>query len=160
MLGKGRGGALTFILGHFATANHEFYSALIAVDVLERAAQGVNPDLIEKIKRRQRQLQQWANSCPENFLHKSLLLSAEIARLEGEGWQAAELYDRAIEEAGRSGYLQEEALARERAGLFWLEPKPTEDRFCVFQRSPSRVSTLGGPEEGSSAPTGAGRLYR
>ena len=111
---------LSFISGHVATAHHEFYAALIAVTFLERAAQGVNPDLIEQIKRRRRQLQQWAESCPENFLHKSLLVSAEIARLEDEGWRAAELYDRAIEEAGCSGYLQEEALARERAGLFWL----------------------------------------
>ena len=111
--------ALSFISGHVATANHEFYAALIAVAALEAAPQGVSPDHIEPIKRRQRQLEQWAESCPDNFLHKSLLVSAEIARLEGEGWEAAELYDRAIEEAGRSGYIQEEALVRERAGLFW-----------------------------------------
>ncbi len=112
--------ALSFISGHVATANHEFYAALIDVAALEAAPQEFNSARMEPLKRRQRQLQQWADSCPDNFLHKSLLLSAEIARLEGEGWRAAELYDRAIEEAGRSGYLQEEALARERAGLFWL----------------------------------------
>ena len=112
--------ALSFISGHVATANHEFYAALIEVAVLEVDPQEGSSALMEPIKRRQRQLQLWADSCPDNFLHKSLLISAEIARLEGEDWRAAEFYDRAIEEAGRNGYLQEEALARERAGLFWL----------------------------------------
>ncbi len=115
--------ALSFISGHVATAVYEFYASLIAIAALERTPHGVSPDHIEQIKVRQRQLQQWADSCPDNFLHKSLLVSAEIARLEDDGWRAAELYDRAIEEAGRNGYLQEEALARERAGLFWLGQK-------------------------------------
>ena len=47
-------------------------------------------------------------------------MEAELAGVGGDGWRAAELYDQAILEAGRSGYLQEEALARELAGQFWL----------------------------------------
>ena len=152
--------ALSFISGHVATAHHEFYAALIAVAVLERAAHGVKPDLIEQMKRRQRQLQQWADSCPENFLHKSLLVSAEIARLEGEGWRAAELYDRAIEEAGRSRYLQEEALARERAGLFWLGQNRRKIASVYFREAQHGFQLWGIPEEGSTACTGAGRPYR
>ncbi|MEA3242700.1 MAG: sigma 54-interacting transcriptional regulator, partial [Pseudomonadota bacterium] len=111
---------LPFVSGHISVAIHEFYAALIAVALAERAADEVRPDFIEKIKQRQRQLQRWADSCPDNFLHKSLLVSAEIARLEDEGWKAAELYDRAIEAAGHNEFFQEEALACERAGLFWL----------------------------------------
>jgi len=86
----------------------------------EHVTDGPKPARVDQIKRRQQQLERWAESCPDNFLHKALLVAAEVARLEGDGWKAADLYDRAIEEAGRSGYLQEEALARERAGLFWL----------------------------------------
>ncbi len=114
---------LSFILGHVSTTIHGFYAALIAAAVAEQLKDGSRSEYINQIKKRQQQLQRWADSCPENFLHKSLLVAAEIARLEGEGWKAAELYDRAIEESGRSGYLQEESLARERAGLFWLAQK-------------------------------------
>ena len=114
---------LPFISGHASVAVHEFYASLIAMAVSERATEEVLPELIEQIKHRQQHLQRWADSCPENFLHKSLLVAAEIARLEGDGWKAAELYDQAIEKAGHSEYLQEEALARERAGLFWLGQK-------------------------------------
>ncbi len=114
---------LSFVSGHFSVAVHEFYAALIAAAVAEHADDEVRPELIEQIKRRQRQLQRWAESCTDNFLHKALFVAAEVARLKGEAWKAADLYDRAIEEAGRSGYLQEETLARERAGLFWLARK-------------------------------------
>lgn len=114
---------LPFISGHISVAVHEFYAALIAVAVAERPAEQMRQEYIQQIKQRQRQLQRWADSCPDNFLHKTLLIAAELARLDGNGWRAAELYDRAIEKAGRSGYLQEEALARERAGILWLGQK-------------------------------------
>ena len=112
---------LSFVSGHVSTAVHEFYAALISVAVAERATDRTRAELIDQVKHRQEKLKRWAESCPDNFLHKSLLVEAEVARLEGEWRRAAEQYDRAIEEAGRSGYLQEEALARERAGVFWLE---------------------------------------
>ena len=139
--------ALSFISGHVATANHEFYAALIAVAALEATSPGSSFDLMEQIKRRQRQLQQWADSCPDNFLHKSLLISAEIARLEGEGWRAAELYDRAIEESGRSGYLQEEALARERAGQFWLGQNRRKIASVYFSEAHHGYQLWGSPRK-------------
>ncbi len=139
--------ALSFISGHVATANHEFYAALIAVAVLEATSQGNSLKLMEQIKRRQQQLQQWADGCPDNFLHKSLLISAEISRLEGEGWRAAELYDRAIEESGRSGYLQEEALARERAGLFWLGQNRRKIASVYFSEAHHGYQLWGSPRK-------------
>jgi predicted ATPase/transcriptional regulator with GAF, ATPase, and Fis domain/tRNA A-37 threonylcarbamoyl transferase component Bud32 len=111
---------LLFVPGHMSVAVHAFYASLIAVEAMERAGDGVQAEQLDAIKGWLHQLQRWADSCPDNFLHKSLLVAAEVARLEGDLWQAAELYDRAIDEASRSGYRQEEALAHERAGLFWL----------------------------------------
>ena len=111
---------LAFIPGATSVAVHAFYASLITVAALERTGDEVPPEHLEPVTRRLHQLQQWAESCPDNFLHKSLLVAAEVARLEGDLWEAADLYDRAIDEASRSGYRQEEALARERAGLFWL----------------------------------------
>jgi PAS domain S-box-containing protein len=66
-----------------------------------------------------------AEQCPPNFEHKRLLLDAECARLDDEYRQATQLYDRAIEEARNRGLTHMEALANERAALFWLaEDKP------------------------------------
>ena len=111
---------LAFVPGAMSVAVHAFYASLITVAALERTGDEVPPEHLEPVTRWLRQLQEWADSCPDNFLHKSLLVAAEVARLDGDLWQAADLYDRAIDEASRTGYRQEEALARERAGLFWL----------------------------------------
>jgi GAF domain-containing protein len=56
---------------------------------------------------------------PENFKHKWLLVSAEIARIEGRGEAAAALYDAAITSAQANGITQDEALANESAARFY-----------------------------------------
>jgi predicted ATPase/GAF domain-containing protein/tRNA A-37 threonylcarbamoyl transferase component Bud32/two-component sensor histidine kinase len=62
-------------------------------------------------------LEKWANSCPENYRHKYLLVSAERARLRGEGSKADDLFDAAIQSARENEYTQNEALANELAAL-------------------------------------------
>ena len=55
-----------------------------------------------------------------NFQHKYDLIEAELARVLGKEVAAGAAYDRAIEGAHSHGYLQEEALANELAGHFYL----------------------------------------
>ena len=72
----------------------------------------------------------WAESCPENFRARYLLLLAEIARIgcdtdgngngNGNDMLALTHYERAIEEAGRRGVLHIQGLAEELAGRFCL----------------------------------------
>lgn len=57
---------------------------------------------------------------PMNYGHKLALVQAEQARLEGRVPEAMGLYDRAIEGAREQGFLQDEALAAELAGQFYL----------------------------------------
>ncbi len=108
---------ISFVAGHMSVAVQAFYESLIDVAA---AGDESTPHLLERIERNQTSMRRWAKSCPENFLHKLLLVEAEVARLKGDSWRAAELFDEAISAALSSGYLQEEAIARERAGLFWL----------------------------------------
>ncbi len=108
---------LSYVQGHFAVAVHAFYAALIAIAQIDR---GVTQGRRERTQRWHGQLKQWAAVCPDNFLHKTLLVEAELTRIDGDGWHAAELYDRAIFQAGKNHYLQEEALGRELAGRFWI----------------------------------------
>ncbi len=61
-----------------------------------------------------------SGQCPENFLHKYLLMDAEISRILGNALDAMALYDRAIEAARDNGFTQDEAIANELAGKFWL----------------------------------------
>jgi hypothetical protein len=56
-----------------------------------------------------------AASCAESFLHKELLVRAELAMLEGRGDDALRLYDRAVVRARADGFTSTEAFAAERA---------------------------------------------
>ena len=55
-----------------------------------------------------------------NFRHKCDLIAAELARIQGEDWRAAGLYETAIAGARKNGFFQEEALANELAAKFYL----------------------------------------
>ena len=82
-----------------------------------------NRRLLKTINLQQQQMKNWADHAPENYQHKYELLEAEKAKAIGEEAKAMELYDRAIRGARRNGYLQEEALANERAAEFYLTLK-------------------------------------
>ncbi|MDI3291893.1 AAA family ATPase, partial [Polyangium sp. 15x6] len=62
-------------------------------------------------------LSRWAEFCPENLGHRSALLRAELERVRGDARAAGDRYDEAIALAQRGGFLHDEALANELAGL-------------------------------------------
>jgi GAF domain-containing protein len=64
-------------------------------------------------------LRGWAGSCPDNFLGKYKLVSAEIARIAERDNDAMRLYDDAIRAFGASGFVQNEAIACELAARFY-----------------------------------------
>ncbi len=62
-----------------------------------------------------------AKHCPENYLHKCLVVDAEWARLEKRSFEAMELYNRAIREAEENEFIAHAALAHELAAKFQLD---------------------------------------
>src|SRR6202011_3667698 len=66
-----------------------------------------------------KQLEVWAENCPENFANRAALVGAEIARLEGRDLDAMRLYEQAIQSARENGFVQNEALAHEVAARFY-----------------------------------------
>ncbi len=105
--------------GLLPSAEFQFISALVtAAGQAPDEASGENHET--SLAEIRDQFADWAQNCPENFLHKQLLLDAELAALQGRHFEAAELYDRAAHEAGQHDFLQHQALAWERAARFWL----------------------------------------
>ncbi|MGK3992146.1 AAA family ATPase [Sorangium sp. So ce1024] len=82
-----------------------------------------------------RQLGAWAESCPDNFLHKHLLVRAEIARLRGQEPEAIRLYERAIASAREGGFVQHEAIACELAARFYRALGLTTPADAYLQRA-------------------------
>lgn len=101
-------------------AEHYFYHGLILLASYLELDAGDRPEVLEAIAACQQKVQAWADHAPTNYQHKADLLQAERYRVEDHPWQAAELYDRAIQGAQRSGYVNEEAIACERAAEFYF----------------------------------------
>ncbi|UWZ84393.1 AAA family ATPase [Occallatibacter riparius] len=66
-----------------------------------------------------RELEIWAENCPENFENRAALVGAEIARIEGRVLDAERLYERAIRSSHDNGFVHNEAIAYELASKFY-----------------------------------------
>jgi len=111
---------LAIITGMILVADHNFYYSLILAALYPTASEEEKPQYWEKMTANQKQMQIWAENCPENFLHKYLLVAAEMARLSGKREEAIDLCDRAIESAKEYDFIQHEALGNELAAKLWL----------------------------------------
>ncbi|MDC0679286.1 AAA family ATPase [Sorangium atrum] len=107
------------VLGMAADLEYTFYDSLSILAVLDRLPDGERSAALAKADAHLRKLELWARSAPENVQHKRDLVSAELARVKQAGFEAMDLYDRAIEGARKHGYIQEEALACELASSFY-----------------------------------------
>ncbi|MEH2237341.1 trifunctional serine/threonine-protein kinase/ATP-binding protein/sensor histidine kinase [Nostoc sp.] len=107
--------------GFFPIIQYHFYYPLSLVALYPNATLEKKKQYWEIIQEHQQTQKIWANNCPKNFLHRYLLLSAEMARISGNYMDAIESYDRAIAKAKENEYVNEEALANELAAKFYLE---------------------------------------
>jgi hypothetical protein len=74
---------------------------------------------IEALAEHHKQLQVWAESCPDTFENRAALVAAEIARIEGRELDAERLYEQAIRSARANDFIHNEALANELASRFY-----------------------------------------
>ncbi|HEY9608797.1 AAA family ATPase [Allocoleopsis sp.] len=111
---------VVFISGVPSQAEHYLYYSLILTALYPTASPAQQNEYGEILKANQQKLKIWADNCPENFLHKYLLVEAEIARISDQGMEAIDLYDQAIASARENEYIQNEALGNELAAKFWL----------------------------------------
>ncbi|WP_095992116.1 trifunctional serine/threonine-protein kinase/ATP-binding protein/sensor histidine kinase [Cystobacter fuscus] len=95
------------------------YRALTLAACCEGSPPEEQQRLLESIQGHQRQLAEWAENCPENFLALERLVSAELARLAGRPDEATCAYEDAIHSARENGATQYVALASELAANFW-----------------------------------------
>jgi PAS domain S-box-containing protein len=99
----------------FEAAEYQFYAGLALAGRWDEASPHGRPALAAH----QKQLGLWAENCPENFLNRFALVSAEAARLEGREVEAMRLYEQAIRSARDNGFVQNEAIAFELASGFY-----------------------------------------
>lgn len=106
--------------GHIEHSVHGFYTALALAAHHDDAAPEARDALRQALAGQAGQVQAWARQSPANYLSRDMLLSAELARLDGRHFDAMQLYERAAECAHAGGFVSIEALANERAARFCL----------------------------------------
>lgn len=97
-----------------------FYDSLIRLALhftLTKEEQNLN---LVRVNNNQAKMLMWSKLAPMNFLHKFYLVQAELCKVSGNYSEAKEYYDKSINLAKENEYLNEEALAYELAGKFYL----------------------------------------
>ena len=103
----------------FERADYHFCAALALTGLCETTSAAESAEHREALAGHHRQLQVWAEHCPENFASHAALVGAETARLEGRELDAQRLYEQAIHTARDNGLTHNEAIAYERASAFY-----------------------------------------
>lgn len=97
-----------------------FYYTLTLLQLYPDISTLKTKNLIGKIKSYIRKMKRWSTTGADNYEHKYCLMEALFLQTRGEKEKAAELYDKGIRAARRSGYIQEEALGLKLAASFYF----------------------------------------
>ncbi len=114
---------LEAVVGSIIVAWFHFYDALNRLAIYEKALPGERKGLLQKVHQSRRRLKRWAKHASSNFQHQYELVTAELMKAMGKDAEAVEAYDRAISQAHQNGFYLEEALANERAALYYASRK-------------------------------------
>ena len=108
------------ILGMVLVPIFYFYDSLARLALFPEVNKSKQKNFLKKVAANQRKMKKWAHHAPMNYLHKFYLVEAELARVLGKDEKAIGNYDQAIRLAHENEYINEEALAYELAGQFYL----------------------------------------
>ena len=118
------------VRGFISVAEAVFYHSLCLTALHPHGAPDQQEESWRTLEAQRAQLERWAESCPENFRHMYLLVTAEMARITGDALVAMEHYAQAIDAAEESEIRQDMALASELAARFFLARGQT--RYAMF----------------------------
>lgn len=129
----------------FEIITETFHMGLIAAEALQRRKGGESTSDMDQLANNSlNSLTKWAEEGSEwNFLHKADLLRAEIAVATGDSDAAISLYQSAIMGAGKSCYINEEALSCERAGIFHVFQGDFEEAMVYLRRAETLYNMWG-----------------
>ncbi len=133
---------LSFVVNHPCLADHLLYQSLSIAALLRDGEP--DPDMQSRLEANHERLNQWAESGPDNFLAKTLMVRAEIARLNGNDADVLDLLDAAIDAAQKGRFLQDEALACELAARHVIERRPSARIGSMYLRDARHAYRLWG----------------
>jgi PAS domain S-box-containing protein len=101
--------------------DYHYYTALALAAQMDQTTADQRDTLSERLAAHCKQIKTWVQETRSpTFSDKHVLVSAEIARLEGRVLEAERLYEESIRLAHQNGFLQNEGIANELAARFYL----------------------------------------
>jgi PAS domain S-box-containing protein len=107
--------------GLFESTELLYYAGLVRAAHFDAASLDEQVQHLAALRAYRKQLDSWAENCPENYGNRASLIGAEIARIEGHDLDAMRSYDEAIKSACENGFVQNEGIANELAARFYLK---------------------------------------
>ncbi|MDM0025237.1 trifunctional serine/threonine-protein kinase/ATP-binding protein/sensor histidine kinase [Variovorax saccharolyticus] len=104
---------------NFEAADFHFYAALARAAAWESATPDQKQLHLDALAGHQEQIGLWSEHNPVTFESRAAIIGAEIARIDGRVLDAQDLYEKAIRSAHTHGFVNNEAIANERAGYFY-----------------------------------------
>ncbi len=98
-----------------------FLESICLLQEFAKANLFVRIKTLRTVAANQRKLKKWSHHSPVNFLHKFHLVEAEKNRVLNKTLRAIDNYELAVQLSRDSEFLQENALANELAGKFYLQ---------------------------------------
>lgn len=105
-------------IGLIYSSMFSFYSSLSLTMNFDSMSQIKNRKIHKIISSSLGELKKLSSECKEIYLNKYMLLKAEVSRLSEEVDQTLIFYNKAIYYSGQHGFIQEKALACERAATY------------------------------------------
>lgn len=106
-----------------------FYESLSYLADYTNMSNTMRNKAMKKIKSNQKKLNKFALHAPMNYLHKYYLVEAEIAKVFDDATRAFEYYEKAINTAAKNEFINEEAIASERAAIYYFSKE--NERIAV-----------------------------
>jgi len=120
-----------------------FHEAVIKSEIAKKSNKATQNESIVWIRKRLELLRTSALNCPQNCWSKVYLVEAELDILATRYDVALMKFDRAIDHAEKEGFLNEEALAYEKAGRMLLDCHRESDARWYLSRSSSLYERWG-----------------
>ena len=100
-------------------SNFYFYDSLARLAACANSSRSQQKQFLAKVLRSLKKMKKWAHYAPTNYLHKYLLIKAELCRVQGKDILAIDYYDKAISVAKEHEYIHDAALGYELAAKFY-----------------------------------------
>ncbi|MCP4132042.1 MAG: SpoIIE family protein phosphatase [bacterium] len=111
---------LDALRGNYNFTTFYFYDSLTRLALYDSATRLERKKIMRKVAKNQKKIKTWMGHNPSNHTNKFYLVEAEGLRVQGNNSAAVKYYNTSIRYARENGFIQEEGIANECAGRFWL----------------------------------------